>query len=369
MGRNRLVSFFFVLHALILSSSAQSQDSHYEISLSQAQVLPTEGGASGVTWSSDGTKLAAYSANGTLISTWDVRSGRKLAMIKRTGAIYSGNGLAFVNGGSAIATPAPYTNSADAAVSIFALQTGQPIQDLAGPFPDAGRPANSARTLAYSELTQTLAVASGYAKAWPVRLFSTRSWLQIGTLGNNATSTYPAANTISFSRDGHLLATGLSDGMVIIYDVTSLRTVLTVDAYSTERIGIGSTSISPDDSFIAIGAWSSGLSLKEHDREHLLEYSSVPVKIFRLSDGKLVSSLNNILRPVLSIEWSPNGKYIAFVDGQFNLRIWNSVGNFGSVQSIPLLPRSSSSLDFSPDGAHLAVCSGSSILLFSTQPN
>lgn len=124
--------------------------------------LQTLGQIAAVTWSSDGTKLAASSigpsavipilppmyvpnAFGSLITIWD-SDGHLYRQIKRPDPFFAYNDtFAFVAGDKQIATP-PVSGGASA-FSLFDIDTGEVVREIPGLYPDKPRNVNGAKAL------------------------------------------------------------------------------------------------------------------------------------------------------------------------------------------------------------------------------
>jgi hypothetical protein len=134
--------------------------------------LQTPGEIAAVTWSSDGSKLAASSigpsvgipflplmyipnAFGSVITIWD-SDGRPYRQIKRPKPFFAYNDtFAFVDGDKQIATPP--VSGGPSAFSLFDIDTGEVVQEIPGLHPDKPRNVNGAKVLIASPNQSVLA--------------------------------------------------------------------------------------------------------------------------------------------------------------------------------------------------------------------
>ena len=134
----------------------------------------------GVTWSSDGTKLAAYSEFGDLITIWSA-DGKILQQIHPHVAPHGATApLAFVANNTEIVAPfGPNCGSCysqNLAFSVFDVASGKIVRQIPGPHPDKGYPYNSATILTASPDESLLAVVAGHQHPSPITLYSTQTW-------------------------------------------------------------------------------------------------------------------------------------------------------------------------------------------------
>ena len=143
--------------------------------------LATPGAVSAVLWNSDGTKLAASSLLasddslglgfpspfGNRITIWDDQ-GHVFKTITRAKPFFQlSDRFAFVGNDRQIAAPSSIASS-DLALSVFDLDTGEIVRELAGQHPDRPRNVNAARVLVASPNQLIHAAVFGRASAQPV---------------------------------------------------------------------------------------------------------------------------------------------------------------------------------------------------------
>jgi WD40 repeat protein len=148
---------------------------------------------------------------------------------------------------------------------------------------------------------------------------------------------------MDFSPDGASLAVGVIDGTVRIYDVSSGE-ILKVLKYSGET-DIHDLSFSPDGKYLASGGRVPAVILWE-------VASGEVIRKFRLTDN------------ALSMDFSPDGTMLATTGGiEYEVLLWD-VESGDLIHSLPHNDQLSS-LAFSPDGRILAVgCFNGNIYLW-----
>lgn len=320
----------------------------------------------GVAWSSNSSKLAAYSTWGNLVTVWSV-GGTILREIRREGDHYVGKALAFTSGDAEIISrPASYKLT-NAAASVFEIATGAIAREVPGPHPgDEGRH-NWALGFAISPDRSLLAAAFDGGIYQPVVLYSTKDWSKVAEIASPRTTVADNAKVLAFSADGRFLAIGLPYD-VLIYSIPERRITLTVKAFTREDDGccISGVAFNPDASEVAVAT----SSFQGGDCAPGCRNTSVcctrstpktPVKVLRVSDGTMVTSYPSSLWQVWDMAWSPDGRFIAFVTGNA-LHLWNPLQR--QETDTLALYKGAVSLAFAPNGHYLAATNGSYITVF-----
>jgi WD40 repeat protein len=142
-----------------------------------------------------------------------------------------------------------------------------------------------------------------------------------------------AVNTVAFSHDGTMLASGSTDRHIKLWSVSD-RTLLRTVGGNEFVLGVAFT---PDDQLLASGGG----------------YSTNELKIWRLSDGQNISTIDNNLGANNAVAYSPDGQLLAAAQANSIASVFNpatgnptqNLGHDGQVNAVA----------FSPDGHMLAT--------------
>ena len=143
-------------------------------------------------------------------------------------------------------------------------------------------------------------------------------------------------NSVSFSPDGNIIATG-SDDTIRLWDVNTGRNIKTL----TGHIGsVNSVSFSPDGKTIASGSWDD------------------TVRLWDVNAGRNIKTLTGHTSWVSSVSFSPDGSTIASGSRDDTIRLWdvNTGRNIKTFTGYTDTARSYgvNSVSFSPDGKTIA---------------
>jgi WD40 repeat protein len=321
---------------------------------------------SGVVWSSDGGKLAAFTKFGNLVTIWS-DDGKVLQELPRPGTTAPvGQVLAFVAGSHELVAPPANGKPEDIAFSVFDVDSGALVRDVVGPHAGESRHVNQATLLVASSDQSILAV--GYAGVQPITLLSTNDWTPIAALPDRPKNPVDVATRAAFSSDGKRLAVGAVSGVVLIYDVPSLRVVQRITAfhYPDDPGVIEWLAFNRDASLIAVGNGDFGSRTRLPNGEIRDVFPKELVRVFRTVDGaRSVSDAEQLSSRVQGGAWGNSG-IIAFVAAN-TLHLWDPSRSADPGSSMKL-ERGSVDLAFSPDGTRLAVPNGHYITIFSVAP-
>ena len=363
--------FLFEAHGVAAQSPALPK-------LQFVRDLQTPGPISKVIWSSDGSKIGAASliANaggfglqvpslfGNLITIWN-SDGQVFQKLQRDQPFFTvGDSFAFVAADRKIVAPASVT-SGSLAFSLFDLDTGKIVREIAGPQPDKSWNVNSAKALVTSPDQTTLGVVFGYALPQPERVYSTKDWTKLPALPLESPTNFAnAPSVMSFSKNSRLFAVNRGR-RVFIYDLSSKQIARIIEPFPEPEHGVfsGSISFSPDDSMIAFGARSSATRRQLPYGDSEIVPPRNLVRLFRVREGSTVAIYPGSAYPVNCLVWSPNGRFIAFVTAGRKIHLWDPFRADVTEQTIDL-DGEVLSLAFSPNGEMFAAGVGNRVRLF-----
>ena len=284
--------------------------------LTQAQLLVIRGHQEeirAVEWSPDGTRLATVSADKTT-RIWDAATGRQLIILR--GHQEAGWGVAWSPAGDRVAT-----SSNDRTIKIWDAADGSELLTLRGHddhteeaawSPDGGRIATVS-----SDTT--------------VRMWDTATGAQLMVLhGHKA-----AVRGVSWSPDGRQIASCSNDTTIRIWDARDGAELLQLRGHGHT---VGSVAWSPDGSCLA---------------------SASSDRTVRIWDGQRGSELLVLRSRDISpwhVSWSPDGRFLATAADNRTAQIWEA----GDVLEHLVLRGHTSivrALAWSPDGQNIATAS------------
>jgi len=145
---------------------------------------------------------------------------------------------------------------------------------------------------------------------------------------------YEEVTSVAFSHNGEMLASGSMDRTIKLWSVSE-RTLIRTMGGNEFILGIA---FSPDDAFLTSGGG----------------YSTNEIKVWRLSDGELLSITHDQLGSTNSVAYSPDGQFLAAGKANSVATLRNLttgdvrwLGHRGSVNFVA----------FSPDGQNLVTAS------------
>jgi len=195
------------------------------------------------------------------------------------------------------------------------------------PFPSRAS-VSSGQHLGVSGSQQPLPSASATAPApTPVHLGRVADGSLVRTLKGHTR----CVNSVSFSPDGSLLASGSGDGTIKLWRVADGLEVRTLTGHTNR---VWSVSFSPDGSL-------------------LVSAGSVAIKLWRVSDGSLVRTLTGHTSVVRSVSFSPDGSLLASGSWDGTIKLWR-VADGLEVRTFTGHTDAVTSVSFSPDGRLLA---------------
>ena len=151
--------------------------------------------------------------------------------------------------------------------------------------------------------------------------------------------TYGEINSVAFSPDETILASGSYDNTVRLWDVATRTNIATLEGHT---YGISSVAFSPDGTTLASGSWDGG---------------NGTVKLWDVATRTNIATLEGHREWVESIAFSPDGQTLASGSGDNTVKLWD-VATWTNIATLTGHENTVYSVAFSPDGQTLA--SGSS---------
>lgn len=306
--------------------------------------FPTLGPVASMLWTSDGSKLATAdilpSPSGALvrlpspfgksITIWDSDGQAVRTLARPQPFITAADNFAFVGGDKQVVAP-PMLSSNSQAFSVFDVDSGEIVHEVAGPFPDKALWYNRVRQFAASPDQSILTLV--FPQTETIALYSTRDWSKLGDLQPPYPSSHPSKMVMS--HDGKLVAVG--SRFADVYSLQSRKIVQRI----TVPYGVNWVAFNSDDSMIAV--------------------ATDTVRVFGVATASLVAAYPSSLN-IDSIAWIPNSSIIAFLTNYHELRFWNPLDSDTAKRTFEL--KRASSLAVSPDGRKLAVDAGEHVSVF-----
>jgi len=344
------------------------------VQVSSESELSTPGAGVAVAWSMDGSRLAAASQYGNVLTIWD-RTGRLVNRIIRDGGGPTlGGSLAFAQGSSQIVFPPPGAADNDAAFSVWETVSGRIVKTVDGPQPGHDYPFNRADHFATSPDETMLAIATRAGPSWGARfhqniaIYDTRTWKLLRSIAVPL-----VLSSLCVFGNGRFLGLGtVNSGQIVVVDPISGATVTDVRAYEDSKYGfvsLGAIAGSPAGDLILSGVGSRALNGGEYlntpeQRAWDSSMSSTEaVRLFRVKDGARVATFPFAHGPIRQAMWDPKGRYVAFVDDNRGLFLWAPWRRDG-YRKVELQGETLA-LAVSPDGDQIAVTANRGVRVFS----
>ena len=268
---------------------------------------PGYGRVTSVVFSPDGTLLASGLNNGR-IELWGVETGTKVATLEgHTGNVKS---VSFSSDGTTLVS-----GSNDGTVRLWDIQTRN-TAILSGHL--------AFISMAFSLDGTTLAAgARREIKLWDV---TTRRY--IATLEGHTNW----VQSVSFSPDGSILASGAWDNTVKLWDIATRTNIATLEGHTNR---ITSVSFSPDGAILASGAGDN------------------TVKLWDIATRTNIATLEGHTNRVRSVSFSPDGAILASGADDNTVKLWD-IATRTNIATLEGHTNRVQSVSFSPDGAILA---------------
>ena len=280
-----------------------------------------------VAYSPDGRWLATAGGPGP-VALADLRNGDKKFKLEANGLPVTG--LHFSTDGNSLACGTEWFTF-PTGVIVWDLATRRPRFSLAPDTRMGTALSRSGGLVAFAPDGQTLACAGG-SGGRSVRILDGAS----GELRYEWEGRWGPVRSLTFSRNGRLLAAGYQDHVVALRYSSSGELVHLLDCTQGTVTGM---SFSPDSHLLAIA----------NGERNVLVWS--------VADGRLVRQLTGHTRTVNGTAFSPDGRRLASVG--LEVKLWD-MASFQELLSLPAPGQAGWCLSWSPDGHSLAVAGGDS---------
>jgi WD40 repeat protein len=324
-------------------------------------------------WSADGERLATFAE--TAIVCWS-RDGRHQRVFPAFRNFSSSRVIRFLAGHRLLLSspvgeadsPEERARIEDIALSVVDVETGRVVRNVPGPRPGGGPSCNEVVNLTVSPDERLVAMICS-STARQVDIFSIGDWNRLATLNLGAGPEVGARGSggLAFSPDGKMLAVAHGDGgRIRFFETSTWLPSGSLVAYPPRELpptgfSLRAIAFSPEGRMVAVGSGGGGAGwihpADAFGRRVLAQgLPADPLRVYRLSDGRLVASLEGFRGGVscCGLSWSPDGRYLAFQNVRGDIHFWNPF----KPKAATVVARDTAPLGdflFSRDGAQLAA--------------
>jgi WD40 repeat protein len=293
----------------------------------------------GVTWSSDGTEIAAYENYGGKVLVWNYPTGSILEQYSRTNFDSGRTSLSFYGESKQLIITPPINSSVKPSITVLQGGLGVGTRDIPGPFPTLGWRDNRAEE--FSSLPAYPLLAMRFSQHAPVQLgvYENNNWnfLPIKDTSSGLDQGYPLS--LNFTSDGSLLGVGRTNGIVSLYSNPGFQ----LERELEYRKLPGSRAI-----------YKISFAQKKGLLAFATECGDQEQIVISNLEGNVLAVINEVDRPISQIDWGPGDFSILYTDGKGDLR-GSAIAPGGSVSSSERILAGVVSFAFSPDRKRLAV--------------
>lgn len=151
---------------------------------------------------------------------------------------------------------------------------------------------------------------------------------------------------VIFTHDGRYLVSAGNDKVIRVWDLATGNTIRTIQGEigEGEEGKIFAMALSPDNRVLAVGGWLAGTQENRY-----------AIRLHDFSTGEVIALLRGHENVVLSLDFSPDGRYLVSGSADKTVRIWD-VARDRMMQAFSLPGHSDRINDvaFSPDGKRIA---------------
>ena len=304
------------------------------------------GSANSVAFSPDG-RYALVNISGSPLTLWEVATGREVWEVRKLMGHFQLTGDASVRS-VAFSPDGQYalSGSEDNTMKLWDVATGKEVRTFRGhsgevtsvAFSPDGRHALSG---AYDFDLKLWEVATGRE----VRTFTrhSKAVFSVAYLGHSS-----FVSSVAFSPDGRYALSGSSDKTLKLWDVATGMEVRTFTGHSKPVLSVA---FSPDGHYALSGSgrdrmkfWGGLWEPKEGSEDNA-------VKLWEVAAGKEVRTFTGHSKPVLSVAFSPDGRYALSGSNDKTLKLWE-VSTGREVRTLTGHSEEVRSVSFSPDGRY-----------------
>jgi RNA polymerase sigma factor (sigma-70 family) len=256
------------------------------------------------------------------------------------------------------------TGNSDNTIDVWEVSKARQVFRL------GGNPDDCAIALAGFPKDSILATAasSGVVKLWNLQ---TRE--EVATLPSQPRPIL--VNSLAFSADGKLLASGIWNDAIMVYDVAARKERYTIRGEHGD--GVMTVRFAPDGKLLFAGSWNGIITVRDAESGKSLQKLTAhaaggwiglavspqgvlasggndsQVKIWSWADGKVQRSMQGHTAPVFSVCWSPDGKLLASGSKDGTAKLWNAAD--GRLLATYICEDQGLDVQFTADGKSLVT--------------